>query len=203
VGDIMEKLHERGLDENTLVIFTSDNGPHEEGSNKEAFDKASGPLRGIKRDVYEGGDREPFIARWPGHIAAGVETGQAIAFWDFMPTAMELAGGGPGGVTPGLGVMDGISFLPTLLGRPGEQKQHEYFYWEFHENGFHQAVLMREGNWKGVRHGVNAPIELYNLNEDLGEKDNVAAQHADVVEKVTHIFAGARVPSGEFKVAGE
>ncbi|HVT81983.1 MAG TPA: sulfatase-like hydrolase/transferase, partial [Phycisphaerae bacterium] len=222
VGDIMAKLHERGLDENTLVIFTSDNGPHEEGSNKAAFDKASGPLRGIKRDVYEGGDREPFIARWPGHIAANSETAQPIAFWDFMPTAMELAGppGSGIGVSPmgAATASDGISFLPTLLGHPENQKQHDYFYWEFHENGFHQALILLQnalGNagspdyierkqagpmWKGVRHGLNAPIELYNLNEDVGEKKDVAREHPEVVARMAEYFSKCRTESAEFPV---
>jgi arylsulfatase A-like enzyme len=193
VGDIMQKLHEKHLDENTLVIFTSDNGPHEEGSNHAVFDDAAGPLRGIKRDVYDGGFREPFIARWPGHVQPG-DTRQVIAFWDFLPTAAELAGAAPPKTT------DGLSFVPTLLGRPEQQKQHDFLYWEFHERGFEQAVLMRDGNWKGVRHSLTQPLELYNLNTDIGEKTNVAAAHPDIVAKITQFLATARTDSEEFPV---
>jgi len=201
VGHIMAKLRDKHLDENTLVIFTSDNGPHEEGSNKAAFDRAAGPLRGIKRDVYEGGDREPFIARWPTHIAPNTSTNQPIAFWDFLPTAMDLAGPIP--PTAPLPTTDGISFLPTLLNHPDQQKQHDYFYWEFHENGFHQSLLLPKENWKAVRHGLTVPIELYNLTTDVGEKTNLAAQNPDLIKKITAIFSTARVKSPEFPVQGE
>lgn len=199
VGDIMQKLHDQHLDENTLVIFTSDNGPHEEGANKAAFDQAAGPLRGIKRDVYDGGFREPFIARWPGTIKPDTVTDQVIAFWDFLPTAAELTGFQAPKDT------DGISFLPTLLGHADQQKQHDFLYWEFHERGFEQAVLMRDpanaGNagWKAVRH-PNRPLELYNLKTDLGEKTNVAADHPDIIAKITAYLATARTDSAEFPV---
>jgi arylsulfatase A-like enzyme len=214
VGDLVAKIHDKGLDSNTLIIFTSDNGPHEEGGNSAAFDKASGPLRGIKRSMYEGGTRVPFIARWTGTIKPDSATSQPIAFYDFLPTAADLARGigvppmsSSGSIdappTNPAPSADGISFLPTLLGKPDQQKQHDYFYWEFHENGFHQSLLLPKENWKAVRHGLTAPIELYDLNKDLGEKTNVAAEHPDVVQKITQIFAAARVTSPEFKVAGE
>src|SRR5205085_8869768 len=132
VGKLMQKLKELKIDDNTLVFFTSDNGPHSEGGVKAEFFQSSGPLRGIKRDMYEGGIRVPMIARWPGKIKAGTVSDQVWAFWDFLPTAADLAGAkAPDG-------LDGISVAPTLLGR-GEQKQHEALYWEFHERGFQQA----------------------------------------------------------------
>ncbi len=210
VGDVMAKLHAQHLDENTLVIFTSDNGPHEEGSNHAVFDKAAGPLRGIKRDVYEGGDREPFIARWTSHIQPNTSTNQPIAFWDFMPTAMELAGAPMSAPPSDLAgaprvaasspapTTDGLSFLPTLLNHPDQQKQHDYFYWEFHENGFHQAVLLREDNLKAVRHGLTQPLELYDLNQDIAEKSNVAAEHPEIIAKITAYLTTCRTESAEF-----
>lgn len=192
VGRVMESLKEAGIDQDTLVLFTSDNGPHKEGGSDPAFFKASGPLRGIKRDLYEGGIRVPFIARWPGKIAAGVTSDAQFAFWDFLPTAAELAGASDK-VPPKL---DGISFVPTLLGKP--QTPHEYLYWEFHERGFTQAI--RAGNWKAVRHGTTAPIELYDLSKDLGEASNVTGEHPQVVARMQTLFSQARVDSPEFPI---
>src|SRR5689334_5703815 len=143
IGRVMAQLKKIGQDENTLVIFSSDNGPHQEGGHDPKFFHSSGPLRGIKRDLYEGGIREPTLARWPGKIKPGTTNDQTWAFWDFLPTAAELAGAQP----PAR--IDGISILPALLGQ--SQRRHEYFYWEFHERGFTQAVRM--GDWKGVRAG--------------------------------------------------
>jgi arylsulfatase A-like enzyme len=193
VGDIVKKVHDKGLEQNTLIIATSDNGPHQEGSNHTAFDDAAGPLRGIKRDIYEGGDREPFVACWPGHIKPG-DTSQVIAFWDFLATAAELAG------TPSPAATDGISFLPTLLGKPDQQKQHDFLYWEFHERGFEQAVLMLDGNWKAVRHSRTQPLELYNLNSDIAEKNNVSEKHPDIIAKITQYLSTCRTDSAEFPV---
>jgi len=190
VGKFLAQLKKSGQEENTLVIFTSDNGPHREGGHSAEFFESSGPLRGIKRDLYEGGIRVPMLARWPGQIKPGQVSDQVWTFWDFLPTAAELAG-----VAPPAGI-DGISMLPALLGRP--QKSHEYLYWEFHERGFHQAV--RWGDWKGVRFGRKAPLELYNLKTDLGEKNNVAAQHRDIVGKIEQILTRARTDSQEFPV---
>ncbi len=135
IGSIMAKLKELGLDDNTVVFFTSDNGPHREGGHDPDFFDSRGPLRGIKRDLYEGGIRVPMLVRHPGKIKAGTVSDHVWAFWDFLPTAAELAGvAGPSGI-------DGISVAPTLLGKPG-QKQHEYLYWEFFERGYKQAVRM-------------------------------------------------------------
>jgi arylsulfatase A-like enzyme len=193
VGRLMEQLKKMDADRDTLVIFTSDNGPHQEGGHQSEFFKSSGPLRGIKRDLYEGGIRVPTIARWPGRVKAGAVSDQVWAFWDFLPTACELAGG----ETPkGL---DGISMAPALLGRP--QKSHEYLYWEFHERGFDQGV--RTGDWKGVRKGRRGPIELYDLKADLGETNNIAPKHPDVVAHIARIMEEARTESKEFPIKEE
>ena len=182
VGDIMAALKKNGLDDNTLVIFTSDNGPLPKSRE---YLNASGIYRGAKRDVYEGGIRVPFVARWPGRIRQGV-TDQPIAFWDFLPTACELTGvAAPRNI-------DGISYLPTLFGK-GQQKQHDYFYWEFHERGFSQGIRM--GDWKGIRLDQGKPLEVYNLKDDPSEKNNVAAKEPTVVAKLEKILAGARTPS--------
>lgn len=171
VGRLLDALKEKGIDEQTLVMFTSDNGPHGEGGADPDFFESNGPLRGIKRDLTEGGIRVPMIARWPGKIAAGTTADFAAAHWDFLPTACELAGASP---PPGI---NGISVVPTLLGK--EQRPHEYLYWEFHERGYDQAIRM--GDWKGIRNGLGEPLKLYNLKGDVGEQENVAEKFADVV----------------------
>ena len=192
IGRLMDRLKELGIDQDTLVIFTSDNGPHREGGGDPAFFNSSGPLRGIKRDLYEGGIRVPTLARWPGHVAAGTVSDHAWAFWDFLPTACDLAGvAAPKGI-------DGISFVPALVGKP--QPEHEYLYWEFHEGGFTQAVRM--GTWKAVRRAKGSgKTELYDLSTDLGEKSDVAAEHADVVARAETLFVTARTDSPHFPVA--
>ncbi|HKA01755.1 MAG TPA: arylsulfatase [Candidatus Solibacter sp.] len=190
VGRVLDQLKKTGQEDNTLVIFASDNGPHREGGHDPTFFHSGGPLRGIKRDLYEGGIRVPMLARWPGVIQPGSLNDQVWAFWDFLPTAAELAG-----ATPPNGI-DGISMAPTLLGRP--QRNHEYLYWEFHERGFSQAVRM--GDWKGVRPGVGAPLELYDLHTDLAETTNVASAHPDVVTRMEEILKSARVDSKEFPI---
>ena len=194
IGKLFAKLKELGIDESTLVMFSSDNGPHREGGNKPDFNDSNGPLRGIKRDLYEGGIRVPTLARWPGKIKAGSVSDHISGFWDFLPTCAELAGfKAPKGI-------DGISMVPTLLGKPQKQKKHEFIYWEFHEQGKKQAVRM--GDWKGVRLNVarkpNAPIELYNLKTDVGEKHNVADQHPEVVAKIAKYMKTARTPSKDW-----
>ncbi|MBI4873751.1 MAG: arylsulfatase [Acidobacteria bacterium] len=190
IGRLFEQLKKTGADENTLVIFSSDNGPHREGGHEPKYFESSGPLRGIKRDLHEGGIRVPAIARWPGKVKAGAVSDQVWAFWDFFPTACELAG-----VTPPAG-LDGISMAPALLGRP--QESHEYLYWEFHERGFDQAV--RLGDWKGVRKGRRGPIELYDLKADLSEKNNLAAKQPDVAARIAKIMETARTDSKEFPI---
>ena len=190
IGKLLAKLEEIGQAENTLVIFASDNGPHQEGGHKAGHFESSGPLRGIKRDMYEGGIRVPVIMRWPGKIQPGRVSDQVWAFWDFLPTAAEIAGtAAPAG-------LDGISMLPTLLGK--QQKQHEFLYWEFLERGFEQAV--RLGDWKAVRAGRQGAVELYDLKTDLSERKDIASAHPEVVERMRHIMETARTDSKEFPV---
>ncbi|MFH1719697.1 MAG: sulfatase/phosphatase domain-containing protein, partial [Planctomycetota bacterium] len=149
---------------------------------KPEFFNSNGPLRGTKRDLYEGGIRVPMIARWPGRIAPGGTCAHISAFWDVLPTFADIAG-----VQKPEGI-DGISFAAALLGRP--QQQHEYLYWEFHEGSSKQAVRM--GDWKAVRPAPSRPIELYNLTSDIGEEDNVADKHPDIVAKAEEIISKAR-----------
>jgi len=192
VGEIVAKLKELGIYENTLIIFTSDNGPHQEaGADPDYFD-SNGIFRGYKRDLYEGGIRVPMIAVWDGKIAPGIETDHASAFWDVFPTVAEMTGIS----TPEN--LDGISFLPTLLGN--EQAQHDFLYWEFHEKGGRKAL--RKGDWKLVNYNVFDPakttVELYNIAGDPSEQNNVATQHPEVVKELTELMAGARTPSEVF-----
>lgn len=182
IGRLMALLKELGLDKDTIVFFCSDNGGY--GGTVRNMFKPQGPLRGNKGNLYEGGLRVPMIVRWPGRIKPAAVSGQVWAFWDFLPTAAELAG-----VEPPKNV-DGISILPTLLGQP-QKRQHEYLYWEFRTRTFSQAV--RLGNWKGVRHGTGEPLELYDLATDVGEKSNVADQHPDVAKQIEAIMAKAHV----------
>ncbi len=193
VGMILDKLEDKGLAENTLVIFTSDNGSYTEGGYHYSMHNSNAPLRGGKRDLYEGGIRVPTIAWWPGQIEAGSISDHISGFQDMMPTFAELAGSQPPPQT------DGISMVPALLGR-GDQQEHEYLYWEFHAMGGRQAVRM--GKWKAVRLNVrenrNAPIELYNLEEDIAEQNDVADRHPDIVEKMDRIMHEAHVPSKLF-----
>lgn len=194
VGEIVAKVRALGLEQDTLIIFTSDNGPHDEGGHDPKSFASSGPLRGMKRDIYEGGIRVPFIAAWPGKVPAGVESRQISAFWDLLPTFAELAG------APAPAGLDGLSIVPTLLGRSG-QKQHEYLYWEFHEKG--GRVGLRMGDWKAVRYNVGrspaGPLELYNLANDISETKDVAAANPEVVAKVEALLRGARTESPLFK----
>lgn len=196
VGEVFALLKELGLDKNTLVLFTSDNGPHREGGADPDFFDSYGPFRGVKRDLYEGGIRLPLIAWAPGRIEAHSTNDHVCAFWDMLPTFAEIAGA----ELPDTVVQDGISIVPTLTGA-GQQPEHDYLYWEFHEAGGKQAV--RQGKWKGVRQGVkknpDAPIELYDLSTDLHEDRNVAEQYPEVVEKIAAIMQSARTESEIFK----
>jgi len=186
VGRLLAKLKSMGLDDNTIVFFTSDNGPHAEGGADPNFFHSSGPLQGIKRSMHDGGIRVPTIARWPGHIQAGGTSATPLAFWDVLPTLAQLAGAKP---PAGL---DGISFVPTLLGR-GDQPQHQFLYWEFHEGDSQQAVRM--GPWKAIRVRPGAPLALYDLRSDLGEAHDVAAAHPDVVATIEQYLTTARSDS--------
>ena len=191
IGQLLDLLDALKIADNTVVFFTSDNGPHKEGGVDPDFFKSSGALRGIKRDLYEGGIRVPLIVRWPGHIKAGTVCSEPFAFWDFLPTAAALADASS--PEP----IDGISMAPTLLGQQ-QTNHHEFLYWEFHERGFQQAVRM--GDWKAVRHKPGAPLKLYNLKTDIAEKDNVADKNPDVVAKIEALLKTARTESENWPV---
>lgn len=195
VGRLMALLKELKLDENTLVLFGSDNGAvfPVAGTDPQFF-RSNGDLRGYKQDLYEGGIRTPFIARWPGKIPAGVTNDFIGAFWDFLPTCCELAG------VDAPADIDGVSLVPTLLGRPN-QPPHEFLYWEYHSGGGAQAV--RFGRWKAVRKNVkqspDAAIELYDLETDLGETRNVAGDHPELIEKASGYMNSSHLPCWEPK----
>jgi arylsulfatase A-like enzyme len=191
IGRLMAKLEALKIEDNTVVFFTSDNGPHKEGGVDPKFFKSAGPWRGIKRDLYEGGIRVPMIVYWPARIKTGRVSDQVWSFWDFLPTAAEIAQA----KVPDQ--IDGISMLPTLLGRT-QTNQHPALYWEFHERGFQQAARM--GRWKAVRPQAGEPLELYDLQTDPGEKNNVASEHADVLTKLDAYLTSARTESTEWPI---
>ncbi len=190
VGRLLAKLKELGIAKNTFVLFSSDNGTHKEGGAKPDFFKSSGPLRGIKRDLYEGGIRVPTIAYWPGTIKAGSVSDYIGGFQDFLPTCTELAKA----KTPD--AIDGISMAPTLLGDEARQKKHEFLYWEFHEREKKQAVRM--GDWKLLRFVRSGKVELYNLRDDLGETRDITKDHPEIVARLEKYLAEARIPSQTF-----
>lgn len=183
VGRIIDLLKELKLQGNTIVFVTSDNGPHGEGGHDHNFFKSSGPLRGYKRDLYEGGIRIPLIVYWPGHIMPDKVTDHPSAFWDYLPTACEIAG-----ITPPKDI-DGISYLPVLLGN--KQPVHEYLFWKSADKGPGTTVAVRYGKWKGVRLDYDKPIELYDLSNDIGEQRNVADQFPEIVKKIETIMTEA------------
>ena len=189
IGRLMALLAELSLDEDTLIIFTSDNGPHREGGANPDFFNSSGGLRGFKRSLHEGGIRVPMIVRWKGHVEPGSKSDHICAFWDFLPTAAELT------KTKLKSKIDGISYLPTILGK--KQDQPEFMYWEFHERNFAQGVRM--GDWKAVRYKFGK-LELYNLKQDLSEKNNIAAKHPEIVEQIEDYLESARTESQYWKV---
>ncbi len=192
VGQIVQKIDDLGLDENTLIIFTSDNGPMQERVGFTAFFDSNGQLRGGKRDLYEGGIRIPFIARWKGKVQAGSESDHPSYFTDFLATACDIAGIEPPSDT------DGISYLPTLLGET--QPKHEYLYFEFHEGNKAQAI--RSGKWKAVRNNVftdpDAAWELYDLSKDIAESNNIAGEYAEKVAELAAMAEKAHVTDAEW-----
>ena len=203
VGKLMEFLEKNSLLDNTLILYTSDNGPHAEEGHDAQFFNSSGALRGIKRDLYEGGIRVPLIAFWKDKIKPGSISNHISAQWDFWPTFADLIG------APVPVEIDGISMLPELLGLPG-QKQHDYLYWELQldgwwqelpDGGFRQAVRM--GKWKAVRYAVDAPVELYNLDDDVSEQQNLAASHPDIISRAEHIFRYGRSHVPPFPYGGK
>ena len=187
VGRILDLLDELKLAENTIVLFSSDNGPITAGGQDPEFFNSAGPLRGLKFTLYEGGIRVPFLVRWPGKIKAGSESDLVSDFADMFPTFAELAGGK---IPPKL---DGVSIVPTLLGRTAAQAKRDHFYWEAAPQ---QAV--RQGDWKLYRAAADRPVELYHLGQDIGETRNVAAAHPAVVAKLERLLSTSRTDSPDF-----
>ena len=177
VGTILDLLKELEIDENTLVIFASDNGAHSSGGHNPEFWNSTGGLKGKKRDLYEGGIRTPMLARWPKTIPAGMESDHISAFWDVLPTMCDIVN------LPVPEQNTGISFLPVLKGKELEQEQHEYLYFEFEHRGNLHFQAVRMGKWKGVKK-VDEPIELYDLSIDLPETKNIAKEHPEVIENM-------------------
>ncbi len=196
IGKIVQRIEQLGLANDTIMFFTSDNGPapNRLGGTDSKFFQSTGELRGYKGSLYEGGIRVPLVASWPGQIKPGTVSSHQSAFWDFLPTICELVGADtPGGI-------DGISFAPTLLAR-GNQRDHEVLYWEFPGYGGQQALRM--GQWKAIRTNLmkkpDNQIQLYDLSLDIGETNDVAADHPELVDKMAALMRGARRPSGLFK----
>ncbi len=194
VGDLLCALQQQGYNENTIVIFTSDNGTHLEGGRRQAdvdFFKSSGEYRGVKRDLYEGGIKEPFIVKWPKQVKPGSRTDFKGAFWDVYPTFAEITG-----ASVKNDKTDGVSFLPTLTGN-GIQKKHEYLYWEFHEFGGKQALL--KGNWKVIRLDVNenpeAPLALYNIKQDPAEQKDLSKKYPEKTDELRNLMDSVRSES--------
>ena len=199
VGEVLKKLKEKGLDENTLVIFSSDNGPHEEGGADPTFFGRDGKLRGLKRQCHEGGIRIAFIARWPGHVPAGEVNDHICAFYDLMPTFCDVAGiknyeKKYRNKEKEVDYFDGISFAPTLLGKK-KQKQHDFLYWEFNETN---QIAVRMGDWKLIV--KKGKPSLYNLKTDIHEDNDIALQHPDIVEKMKAIIFEQHTPNQHFSV---
>ncbi len=192
VGEIVAKIKELGLEENTIIIFTSDNGPHQEGGADPDYFNSNGILRGYKRDLYEGGIRVPMIAKWKDKIANGSKSNHISAFWDVMPTIAELTN------TDISTTVDGISFLPTLLNK-GNQKKHNYLYWEFHELAGRQAI--RQENWKLIKYDVNknGSYQLYNLKDDISETNDLATKMPEKVAELSKILEASRTESQVFQ----
>ncbi len=189
VGELMVQLKRLNIDKNTLVIFTSDNGHEYDNLNKEFFN-SNGPYRGRKRDLYEGGVKVPFVAKWPNIIKPSKQSNHISAFWDVLPTLCEIADIKP------TTKADGISFLPSLKGSKSKQDSHEYLYWEFNESkGPIQAI--RCGKWKALKY-YNKPIELYNLKKDKEETNNIAIKYPSKISKFKDLFITARTDNPEF-----
>jgi arylsulfatase A-like enzyme len=194
VGRILAKLKELDLDQKTIVMFSSDNGPHQEGGHKMEFFNSNGSLRGMKRDLFEGGLRVPLIVRWTGHVRSNISTDHLCGFQDILPTLVAAAGGEvPDGI-------DGISFLPTLLGDDASQRKHEYLYWEFSEQGGKRAI--RKGPWKLVQLQMGKPKpaapQLYHLLDDPSETTNLAEENPQLVQQLTALMEQAHTPSKKY-----
>ncbi len=201
VGRLLRHLKAIGELDNTLIIFTSDNGGQNEKSHDHTFFNSNGVFKGYKRDLYEGGIRVPFFASWPGKIKAKTTNSHIGSFQDIMPTLAEIAG------VKAPAQSDGISMLPTFLNQP--QKKHKHLYWEIHLNfkpkngndlGFRQAI--RQGNWKAVRYGINSTTELYDLSIDMSETNNVAHDHPEKIAEFERLFKESSQANPNFKYGG-
>ncbi|MCL2120609.1 MAG: sulfatase-like hydrolase/transferase, partial [Planctomycetaceae bacterium] len=194
VGRVLDLLDELGIADNTIVMFSSDNGPHHEGGHRSDLFDSNGPLTGYKRDLTEGGIRVPLLVRWPVGIKPGTVTDHPSAFWDFFPTVCELVG------EPLPDDRDGLSYLPTLRGEATDQRKHEYLYWEFYEQGGKRAACI--GDWKGIQLDVSkqpdGPIAVYHLSDDLAEQNDLAEQLPEKVEQFRKLFESVRSPSDVF-----
>lgn len=206
VGEIVRAVKDAGIADNTMIIFSSDNGPHIEGGADPAYFNSNGGLRGIKRDLFEGGIRVPMIVCWPGVVEPGSRTGHVSAFWDFLPTVADILGANAGDAVPATAEADqpyvapsadGISMLPLLSGK-GQQPEHEWLYWEFHENGGRMAVL--KDDWKGIVNNIDGggQMELYDLSEDPGETIDLSEEYPEKVEEMYRIMRESRTPSELF-----
>jgi len=196
VGRLLARLEHHGIADNTVIFFTSDNGPHREGGNDPDFQDSNGPLRGIKRDLTEGGIRVPMIVRWPGKTGAGVTSDFVGGFQDIMPTLADLAD--TQAQVPD--DIDGISFAPTLSGDAASQPEHDFLYWAFYERRGARAV--RRGHWKAVQQPIRAAVRLYDLKNDLGEQVDVAAAYPQRVAELVRLMDGADTPTRRWKFPG-
>ncbi len=187
IGQVMALLKLLGIDRDTLVLFSSDNGPTYNGGTDSEFFQSAGPLRGLKGSLYKGGIRVPLVARWPGRIRPGTTTDHPSAFWDLLPTLADLAG-----IAPPLDC-DGLSYLPTLLGRPGEQKRHDCLYWEYQGK---QALRIRQ--WKAIRRVEEQEWELYSMDDDIGEARNLASENPGQIKEIAEAMTAARTESDLF-----
>ena len=194
VGRILSKLKELEIDDNTIVMFSSDNGPHQEGGHKMEFFNSNGDLRGMKRDLYEGGIRVPLIVRWPGHITPNTTSDLLTGFQDILPTCVELAG------AKSPDAIDGLSLSPTFTGKPNEQKKHEFLYWEFTEQGGKRAI--RRGDWKLVQLQVSnknkLTTELFNIKTDPAETTNVLDKNQEFADELLGLMDSQHTPSDRY-----
>jgi arylsulfatase A-like enzyme len=193
VGRMLALLDRKGIAGDTLVLFTSDNGPHQEGGNRPEFFDSNGPLNGLKRSLTDGGIRVPALARWPGRIPAGRDCATPVWFADLLPTFADLAG-----APPPAPPLDGTSLRPLFLGAEAPSAPRT-FYWEFHEGGFSQAVLY-QGRWKGIRtDGPDAPVKLFDQLNDAAEKTDVAGRHPEIAARIGEYLKTARTPLAEWE----
>ncbi|MCZ6596909.1 MAG: arylsulfatase [Planctomycetota bacterium] len=193
VGRILDLLDRLGIAEDTLVLFTSDNGPHDEGGHRADFFDSNGPLKGIKRDLTEGGIRVPLLARWPGRVPPGTTSDHVAAFQDFMPTLADLAGARTS-LPPDI---DGLSFMHALLGDDDTQPEHDHLYWAFYERG--AARALRRGRWKVVEQPMHTAVRLYDLDRDLGEEHDVAGEQPELVAEMIRLMDAATTPSERWR----